>query len=265
MTNNVKKINNSSSSVTKILRTLYNIQLIDSRIDYIKEFRDNFPKEIKDVEKELFNIKYNLKNIHMLIDTLKKKSNQQNDNIQTYELLIKKYNKQKNKIKNSKDLYSINKEIDYQYLEIQLSKKKIKELNIKIQIQKDNLNKKEKLFKNKKKHFFHKKKELNNIISNHKKEEKILLEKILLFYKKLDNKLLKTYKKIRNKVNNGIAVSQVIKGIPIGSYLAITPQKYSDLIQRKNILIDEHSGRILIDSELAEEEKKKYIFCKNNE
>ena len=39
-----------------------------------------------------------------------------------------------------------------------------------------------------------------------------------------------------------------------GSYIKIPPQRQIDIAQRKRIIVDEHSGRILVDKELAEEE-----------
>ncbi len=255
------KIEETISVVDK-LRVLYNLQLIDSRIDEICKFRSNIPMEINSLEKELHEIKKKLENIYEEISSLKKDIDKQNKDIKSSELIIKKYEKQKDGVRNNKELYSLNKEIDYQKLEIQLSKKKIKEFNAKIQKKEDLLNNSKNILKNKEEHLFHKKKELNKILSENDKEEKILLEKSKMFSKKIDNVLLKTYQKIRNRVKNGVAIAPVQRGAPLGSYLAITPQKYSELIQRNKLLIDEHSGRILIDAELAEEEKKKsLIFC----
>ncbi|WP_185871789.1 zinc ribbon domain-containing protein [Blattabacterium cuenoti] len=244
------------------LRVLYNLQLIDSRIDEIRKFRKNIPIEIESLEEELDKMKKKLENIHEDILYLKENINRQNQSVKSSEILINKYEKQKDHVKNHKELYSLDKEIDYQKLEIQLSKKRIKELNIQIYKKKEILKKKEYLLKNKKEHLLHKKKELNNILLENDKEEKILLKKSLFFSKKVDNNLLKTYQRIRNGVKNGVAIAPVQRGAPLGSYLAITPQKYSELVQRTKLLIDEHSGRILIDSELAEEEKKKsFVFC----
>ncbi|WP_185854949.1 zinc ribbon domain-containing protein [Blattabacterium cuenoti] len=249
-------------TVVDKLRVLYNLQLIDSRIDEIQNFRRNIPIELKSLEEELDQMKKKLEIFQEEILSLKQNLDKRNKEIKSSEILIKKYEKQKDNVRNNKELYSLDKEIDYQKLEIQLSKKRIQEINLNIQKNKEILEKNEEIFKHKKEHFFHKKKELNQIFLENEKEEKILLEKSNFLEKKLDNNLLKIYKRIRNGVKNGVAVAPVQRGAPLGSYLAITPQKYSELIQRKKLLIDEHSGRILIDAELAEEEKKKsFVFC----
>lgn len=248
-----------SKEITKNLRILYIIQLIDSRIDEIQKFKKNIPIEINFLEKELHELKINIENIKKEISLLKKNVKKINKNIYLSESKIKKYDIKKNSINNEKELYYINKEIDYKKLEIELFKKNTKKLNIKIKEKKIFLSEKENITKKQKKHIFYKKKELNNTLLKNNKEEKFLLKKLKIYSGKLDINLLQVYKKIRCRTKNGIAVAPVKGKAPIGSYLSITPQKHYELIQRKKILIDEHSGKILIDNELAEEEKMKFL------
>jgi predicted nucleic acid-binding Zn-ribbon protein len=39
-----------------------------------------------------------------------------------------------------------------------------------------------------------------------------------------------------------------------GSFIRIPPQRILDIAARKKVIVDEHSGRILVDEELANEE-----------
>ena len=66
-----------------------------------------------------------------------------------------------------------------------------------------------------------------------------------------------SYKKIRSSVRNGLAVVAVERGASAGSFFTIPPQIQVDIASRKKLITDEHSGRILVDKELAEEESKK--------
>lgn len=75
--------------------------------------------------------------------------------------------------------------------------------------------------------------------------------------KLIDERLLKAYHKIRSNVRNGLAVVTIERGASGGSFFTIPPQRQVEIAARKKIITDEHSGRILIDSQLAEEEKKK--------
>ena len=65
------------------------------------------------------------------------------------------------------------------------------------------------------------------------------------------------YTRIRNKVKNGLAVVSIERGASGGSFFTIPPQIQLEIANRKKITIDEHSGRILIDADLAAEEKQK--------
>jgi hypothetical protein len=47
------------------------------------------------------------------------------------------------------------------------------------------------------------------------------------------------------------------RGAPKGSFFTIPPQKQMEIAQRKKIIIDEHSGKILVDDELVMEENEK--------
>jgi predicted nucleic acid-binding Zn-ribbon protein len=61
----------------------------------------------------------------------------------------------------------------------------------------------------------------------------------------------------RSSVRNGLAVVSIERGASAGSFFTIPPQTQVEIAGRKKILTDEHSGRILIDAELAKEEKDK--------
>ncbi len=54
-----------------------------------------------------------------------------------------------------------------------------------------------------------------------------------------------------------MAVVAVERGASGGSYFTIPPQQIVEIATRKKITTDEHSGRILVDAQLAEEEKQK--------
>jgi len=69
--------------------------------------------------------------------------------------------------------------------------------------------------------------------------------------------LLISYKKIRSSVRNGLAVVAVERGASAGSFFTIPPQVQLDIASRKKLITDEHSGRILVDKLLADEESKK--------
>ena len=89
------------------------------------------------------------------------------------------------------------------------------------------------------------------------KEESALMKKSEEFEKKIDDSLLKSYKKIRLSVKNGLAIVPVERGASAGSFFVIPPQVQLDIASRKKFITDEYSGRILVDKDLAEDEEKK--------
>ena len=89
------------------------------------------------------------------------------------------------------------------------------------------------------------------------KEEEFLTQKSAEFQDQIEERLLAAYHRIRSSVRNGLAVVSIERGASAGSFFTIPPQTQVEIASRKKIIIDEHSGRILVDSSLAEEEKEK--------
>ena len=73
----------------------------------------------------------------------------------------------------------------------------------------------------------------------------------------IDQRLLLSYRRIRGAAKNGLAVVPIEREASAGSFIKIPPQRQIDIAQRKRIIVDEHSGRILVDKELADEERQK--------
>ena len=99
--------------------------------------------------------------------------------------------------------------------------------------------------------------ELNEILAETQKEEEALIAKAAEFEKQIEDRLVTAYKRIRTSVKNGLAVVPIERGASGGSFFTIPPQVQMEIASRRKIITDEHSGRILIDEQLAEEEKEK--------
>ena len=74
------------------------------------------------------------------------------------------------------------------------------------------------------------------------------------FEKLIEERLIIAYKRIRSNVKNGLAIVPVERGASGGSFFTIPPQVQLEIASRNKIITDEHSGRILVDAELAAEE-----------
>ena len=90
-----------------------------------------------------------------------------------------------------------------------------------------------------------------------KRKRIYFLKKSAEFEKKVEERLVTAYKRIRSSVRNGLAVVPIERGASAGSFFTIPPQVQLEIASRKKIITDEHSGRILVDAELAQEEQEK--------
>ena len=138
-----------------------------------------------------------------------------------------------------------------------MAEKRIKENLLKIDNKKELLDEVKSQFTAKEEALDAKKKELTEIVAETEKEEKILLEESEKASKSIEDRLLKAYKRIRGASKNGLAVVPVERGASGGSFIKIPPQIQLDIAARKKIIVDEHSGRILVDAELADEQNTK--------
>ncbi|MDD3459049.1 MAG: hypothetical protein PHO74_06195 [Weeksellaceae bacterium] len=252
-----KKVQQKEMSVEEKLRALYDLQLIDSRLDEIRNTRGELPLEVEDLGDDVAQMETRIQKIEDDIKNLENNIKSRKEDIKASEALIKKYTKQQDNVRNNREFESLGKEIEYQELEIQFSEKKIKELNAKITHKKENKEDVEEKLSVLKEHYKHKKSELDKIIGETEREEAFLQKKSDEFAAVIDERLLKAYKRIRSTMKNGLAVVPVHRDASFGSFFTIPPQRQLDIAQRKKIISDEHSGRILVDQELAEEEKLK--------
>ena len=244
-------------SVEEKLRAMYDLQLIDSRIDKIRSVRGELPLEVEDLEDEVEGLDFRINKINEELSELENGIKEKQNKIEESKAMITKYNDQQKNVRNNRAFESLSKEIEFQELEIQYSEKQINELKSEIEEKKEKLEETTTLKDERKAHLDHKKDELNSIMKETEKEESALMKKSKEFEKKIDDSLLISYKKIRSSVKNGLAIVPVERGASAGSFFVIPPQVQLDIASRKKFITDEYSGRILVDKDLAEDEEKK--------
>lgn len=240
-------------TVEEKLRALYTLQLIDSSIDKIRTVRGELPIEVQDLEDELEGLSIRCDKINAEIEELQEQITEKKHTIAESKAAIAKYVEQQGNVRNNREFDAISKEIEFQELEIQLSEKRIKEFKARIENKKEVQEESNALLNERKALLDQKKKELDEIISETKAEEEVLLEKSEEEAKKIEDRLLRAYKRIRGGAKNGLAVVPVERGASGGSFISIPPQRQLDIAARKKIIVDEHSGRILVDKDLADE------------
>lgn len=246
-------------TVEEKLRALYDLQIIDKRVDEIRNMRGELPLEVQDLEDEITGLetranKFN-EDIAELEKEISEKKLQMTDSLEK----IKKYEEQQKNVRNNREFDAITKEIEFQQLEIELAQKRTLEYQAKIENKKEVIAQSDDRLNERKSHLEFKKGELDNIMAETQKEEEVLLAKSDELKKKIEDRLVAAYNRIRTNTRNGLAVVSIERGASAGSFFVIPPQRQLEIAQRKKIITDEHSGRILVDPILAQEQEEKMV------
>ncbi len=239
-------------SIENKLISLYTLQQIDSQIDKIRIIRGELPLEVQDLEDEVAGLDTRIENFENDIAALNQNINDRKLAMQDSAIFIKKYEEQQMNVRNNREYDSLTKEIEFQGLEIQLSEKKIREFNQKLEeLQADVEVAKEKR-EEKVGDLSIKKGELQSIIEETEKEEQEYINKLKGIEEQIEDRLLIAYKRIRQSARNGLAVVQIERDACGGCFNKIPPQHQLDIRMHKKVIVCEYCGRILVDNQVAE-------------
>ena len=239
-------------SVEDRLKALYQIQMIDSEVDKIRIVRGELPLEIEDLEDLIGGLQTRLEKLNFELDAINNEIlTKKNANLDA-EALVKRYEKQLKNIKNNREFSSLTKELEYKGLEIQLNEKHISEFQAKVLHKEEVINELKSQISDREDELSLKNKELAAIIKETEKEEKALLKKSEKAQAVIEERILSAYNRIRGKVRNGLAVVSVDRDACGGCFNQIPPQRQLDIQMHKKVIVCEHCGRILVDSNILE-------------
>jgi predicted nucleic acid-binding Zn-ribbon protein len=228
---------------------LYELQLVDSKIDEIIHLRGELPLEVQDLEDEIGGLETRMKNYQSEAREMESMVLKKKNDIETSKALIKKYSEQQKNVRNNREFDSLSKEIEFQTLEIELSEKKIKEFSFQAKEKKKLVEETTTTLNDKKIALETKQKELKEITNETQREEDEL-RKISEGYKdKIEARLYTAYQRIRANARNGLAVVSVRRDACGGCFNRIPPQRQVDIKLSKKIIVCEYCGRILIDAD----------------
>ena len=251
-------------TVEEKLKTLFQLQTTLSGIDENRAFRGELPLEVQDLEDEVTGLTTRIEKIQNEIEQFKKAVSQKNGEIHEAQASLKRYQSQLDTVSNNREYDTLSKEIEFQQLEIELCEKKIREGQQKIQERQADLAYTQEQKADREKGLVEKRSELDDIMSETRDEEERLKEKAIDLEKKIEPRLLTSFKRIRKGARNGLGIVYVQRDACGGCFNKIPPQRQLDIKMHKKIIPCEYCGRILIDPELAgikisapEEEKPK--------
>lgn len=236
------------------LKQLYELQMIDSEIDQIKVVKGELPMIVSDLEDEIMGLNTRVSKLQDTITDMEKESSVHKINIKQSEDAIKKYEKQLDGVKNNREYDALNKEINLQRLEIQLSEKKMREFVDQVKAKKVTLDSVKERQVAKQAELEEKKLELAKIIEKTDKDESTLTIKSDKCRKKIETRLLHAYDTIRKRYRNGLAIVMVKRSACGGCFNQIPPQVQLEIAMHKKIIACEHCGRVLVDDLIQEVE-----------
>lgn len=240
-----------TQTVAQKLEALVKLQTIDTKLDELKKLRGDLPDEVQDLEDEMIGYNTRLERHQAELKEIEENIKKSKEGAKEAEKLIKKYAEQQKNVRNNREFDAITKESELQELEIQICEKKVKEGKELTSAKKGEIEKTESLITERKEHLENKKKELDDILAESQEEEKRLMAERDKAIKKIEDKnLLKHYDRLRSSLSNGLAVVRVVRGAAEGCNIVIPPQKIAEIREKKKIVIDEHSGRILADVDM---------------
>ena len=257
-TKEVKK-DPSEYSVEEKLQSLYQLQTMLTEIDKIKTLRGELPLEVQDLEDEIAGLTTRIEKASADVVEMTKGVAENKNTIEVSKAAINKYQEQQDHVSNNREFDSLNKEIEFKNLEVELAEKRIREFTAAINAKKEDIEANKALVAEKQQDLEVKKSELQEIIEENRQEEERLREKCKNLELNIEPRLLQSFKRIRNNTRNGLGIVYVQRESCGGCFNKIPPQRQLDIRMRKKIIVCEYCGRIMIDPELAgvKEEVKK--------
>ena len=243
---------NTELSVAEKLKQLYDLQLIDSEIDEISVLKGELPMEVRDLEDEIVGLETRVGRLENNVADIEHEVSRHTANIKEAEALIERYEKQMDNVKNNREYDALQKELELQRLEIQLSEKKTRETSSIKAGKLETLNAAKERLEGKKGDLKIKQVELEKIIEKTESDEQKLIKKSEKARKKIEPRLLKAYDRVRKNYRNGLAVVPVSRDSCGGCFNKIPPQVQLEIGLRKKILACEHCGRVLVDDNIME-------------
>ncbi|WP_019988071.1 zinc ribbon domain-containing protein [Rudanella lutea] len=240
-------------TIAQKLDALLKLQSIDSQLDELVKIRGSLPEEVRDLEDEIIGFETRISKFQDEVKTQDDEIDRNKTAKKDAEKLITRYKEQQMNVRNNREYDAISKEIELQSLEIELADKRINEASFRIRTKEEEIKATQAALNERKEDLRVKKQELDQILAESQEEEKTLKVERDEQALTIEERLLKSYDRIRGNALNGLAVVPVRRGACGGCYNVVPPQRQADIKDRKKIIVCEHCGRILADVEGAPE------------
>lgn len=220
-------------------------------MDRIKVLRGELPKEVEDLEDEIERFKTRIQKYKDEINDLRKLVGKLNADIEERTAKIARYREQQNNVRNNREFDFLEKEIEFEGLEIELDHKKVREAGASQEKKLQEISKAQEEMSDNEHILEEKRQELDEIVNETRQEVENLQAKAKTIEPLIDEYTLKAFKRIRKNVHNGLGIVAVQRNACGGCFNRIPPQRQLDVKMHKKIIVCEYCGRIMIDEDLA--------------
>ena len=243
--------NDKERSVEDRLKALYQLQSYLSEIDRIRTLRGELPHEVKDLEDEIERYRVRIQKFQDEIAQSKEFVVKKKNDITMRRDKIARYEDQINNVRNNREYAFLEKEKEFENLEIELAEKNITEaLELQINKNQEIANAQEELADNE--HSLEeKRKELQQIVSETKQDEENILIKAKELETQVDPRTLQAFRRIRKNAHNGLGIVTVQRNACGGCFNRIPAQRQLEIKMHKKVIVCEYCGRILVDGALV--------------
>lgn len=242
---------NKERSVEERLKDLYLLQSLLSEIDRIKVLRGELPMEVKDLEDEIAMYQTRVRKFQEEMAESKRQEQRLAGEISDRTAKIEKYREQQNNVRNNREFDFLEKEIEFEGLEIELAHKRIREAGQAQEQKKLDIERTREEMSDSEHILADKRRELEEIVNETRQEVESLQSKAKTIEPLIDERTLRAFKRIRKNVRNGLGIVAVQRSACGGCFNRIPPQRQLDIKMHKKIIVCEYCGRILIDEDLA--------------
>ena len=246
-----RKENPSEMPVEERLKNLYQLQTILTEIDRIRTLRGELPLEVEDLEDTIEGLKTRISKTEAEMTDIRTKISEMKGKIELANSQLATYREQLDNVRNNREYDLLNKEIEFQTLEIELCNKRIREAQTQEKSREEYMSKSKDELEGRMQDLDVKKNELDEIVAETKADEEKLREKAKNLETTIEPRLLQSFKRIRKNCRNGLGIVYVQRDACGGCFAKIPPQRQLDVRMRKKVIVCEYCGRILLDPELA--------------
>jgi len=242
--------------VTEELKTLIELQQIDSQIISLKHTLDTIPSELKKIDGMINKFDKEFENEKKKLQDLEKKRKEKERQIEDLHEKIKKLKEKTSQIKTNKEYQAFLLEISSIEDSIKKEEENLLLIFYEIDDNKKLLEESKKEWDNKKSEIIQQRKSLELETERISDEIENLKEKRKNVVSQLPSELYEDYKELMKK-HKGLAVAEVIDEICQGCFLHIPPQLYVEIKLNQTIKYCPQCGRILYYKAKEKKEEQK--------